>query len=139
MEPECIMKIFADTNVLVSAFTARGLCADLLEVILADHQLMTGEFVLQELERVLTTKLKVPKSNVSDTLRFLNKYHVEPIPEEPSKIKVRDEDDRWVLESAFSANADILVTGDKDLLVLSKSITRIKIISPRGFWEILKE
>ena len=47
------MKIFIDANVLVSAFTARGLCADLLEVILADHQLMTGEFVLEELECVL--------------------------------------------------------------------------------------
>lgn len=51
------MKIFADSNVLVSAFTARGLCADLLEVILADHQLMTGEFVFNEFELVLVTKL----------------------------------------------------------------------------------
>lgn len=133
------MKIFADTNVLVSAFTARGLCADLLEIILSDHQLMTGEFVLQELERVLIAKLNVPDDKVMDTLRFLNKHHVEPVPEEPSEIKVRDKDDRWVLESALRAKADILVTGDKDLLVLSKNITRIKIISPRGFWEILKE
>ena len=133
------MKIFADTNVLVSAFTARGLCADLLEIILADHQLMTGEFVLRELERVLITKLNVPQTNVSKTLLFLRKYHVEPIPEVPSKIIVRDEDDRWVLESALKANADILVTGDKDLLVLSKTVTQIKIISPRGFWKILIE
>lgn len=133
------MKIFADTNVLVSAFTARGLCADLLEVILADHQLMTGEFVLKELEGVLATKLNVPKNRVLDTLRFLQKHHVEPIPDQTSEIKVRDEDDRWVLESALRAKADILVTGDNDLLVLSKNITRIKIISPRGFWEILKK
>jgi putative PIN family toxin of toxin-antitoxin system len=115
------------------------LCADLLEVILADHQLMTGEFVLQELERVLITKLKVPQNKVSKTLVFLRKHHVEAVPEEPSNIKVRDEDDRWVLESALKAEADILVTGDKDLLILSKGITQIKIISPRGFWEILKE
>lgn len=132
------MKVFTDTNVLVSAFTTRGLCADLLEVILADHQLMTGEIVLNELERVLTKKLNIPQSKVSTTLLFLRKYHVEPIPDKPSDIKVRDEDDRWVLESALRANADILVTGDKDLLVLSKSITRIKIISPRGIWKILE-
>ena len=69
------MKIFADTNILVSAFTARGLCADLLEVILADHHLMTGEFVLRELHRVLVEKLKVPESKVSDVLQFLRKYH----------------------------------------------------------------
>jgi len=133
------MKIFIDTNVLVSAFTARGLCADLLEVILADHQLITGEIVLNELERVLIKKLNVPEKIVSKTLLFLRKHPIEPIPDKPSEVKVRDEDDRWVLESVLRAKADILVTGDKDLLVLSKDITQIKIISPRGFWEILKE
>ena len=133
------MKIFADTNVLVSAFTARGLCADLLEVILADHTLMTGEFVLQELQRVLITKLKVPKTKVSDVLQFLRNHHVEPTPDKPSEIKVRDEDNRWVLESAIRAKADILVTGDNDLLEISKHVPQLKIISPRGFWELLQK
>ena len=133
------MKIFADTNVLVSAFTARGLCADLLEVILADHQLMTGEVVLKELERVLIKKLKVPESKVSNVMRFLRNQHVEPVPDRPSEVKVRDDDDRWVLESAIRAKADILVTGDKDLLDLSKEVPQLEIISPRGFWELLKK
>ena len=133
------MKIFADTNVLVSAFTARGLCADLLEVILADHQLMSGEIVLKELEHVLTNKLNVPKSKVSIVIKFLRKHHVEPLPDKPSNVKVRDEDDRWVLESAIRAKADILVTGDKDLLDISKKVTQLRIISPRGFWELLQK
>lgn len=133
------MKIFADTNVLVSAFTARGLCADLLEIILADHQLMTGEYVLQELQRVLTTKLKVPKRKTSEVLQFLRNHHVEPIPEKPSKVKVRDEDDRWVLESAIRANADILVTGDKDLVNISKQVSQLKIVTPRTFWELVQK
>jgi len=133
------MKIFADTNVLVSAFTARGLCADLIEVILADHQLMTGEFVLQELHGVLVEKLKVPERKVSEVLQFLRKHHIEPIPDEPSRIKVSDEDDRWVLESTVRAKADILVTGDKDLLAVSKKVSQLKIIFPRGFWELLQK
>jgi len=133
------MKIFADTNVLVSAFTARGLCADLLEVILADHQLMTGEFVLNELNRVLKNKLNVPENKASSVLSFLRKHHVEPLPDKPSEVKVRDEDDRWVLESAIRAKADILVTGDKDLLEISRDVSQLKIISPRGFWELLQK
>lgn len=133
------MKIFADTNVLISAFTARGLCTDLLEVILADHQLMTGEIVLKELNRVLTKKLKVPERKVSNVLEFLRNHHVEPVPDKPSEIKVRDEDDRWVLESAIRAKADILVTGDKDLLDISKKVPQLKIISPRGLWELLQK
>lgn len=130
------MKIFADTNVLVSAFTARGLCADLLEIILADHQLMTGEIVLQELKRVLTKKLKVPERKVFNVLQFLRKHHVEP--ENPSKVEVRDEDERWLLESALRAKADILVTGDKDLLDIAENVPQLKIILPRGFWELLQ-
>jgi len=133
------MKIFADTNVLVSAFTARGLCADLLEIILADHQLLTGEFILQELQRVLTKKLKVPERKVSEVLGFLRNHHVEPIPDEPSEVKVRDEDDRWVLESAIRAKADILVTGDKDLLAISDQVPQLRIITPRKFWKLVQE
>jgi putative PIN family toxin of toxin-antitoxin system len=133
------MKIFADTNVLVSAFTARGLCADLLEVILLDHQLITGEIVLDELKSVLLNKLNVPEKKVQSVLQFIRQHHVEPTPDKPSEIKVRDEDDRWILESALRANADVLVTGDKDLLVISNKVSQLKIISPRGFWELLKK
>lgn len=132
------MKIFADTNVLVSAFAARGLCADLLEIILADHQLITGEFVLQELKQVLTKKLKVPERKVSDVLQFLRNHHVEPKPDKPSEVKVRDEDDRWILESAIRAKADILVTGDKDLLDISDQVPQLRIVTPRNFWELLQ-
>lgn len=133
------MKIFADTNVLVSAFTARGLCADLLEIILADHTLITGQFVLNELERVLLKKLNVPREKVSKTIQFMHRYHVEPIPDEPSALNVRDEDDKWILQSAIKANADILLTGDKDLLVESENVQQLHIISPRGFWDLLKK
>lgn len=132
------MKIFTDTNVLVSAFTARGLCADLLEVILADHQLMTGEVVIDVLQRMLTTKLKVPEKDVSEVLQFLRNHHVEPMPEKPFEVKVRDKEDQWVLESAIRATADILVTGDKDLLVVSKNVSSPRIVTPREIWELLK-
>lgn len=132
------MKIFTDTNVLVSAFTARGLCADLLETILADHSLVTGEFVLKELDRVLTTKLKVPEKDVLEILQFLNNFHIEPIPDNPSEVKIRDDDDRWVLESAIRANADILITGDKDLLEIRSEVKQLKIITPREFWGLVQ-
>jgi hypothetical protein len=42
-----------------------------------DHELMTGEFVLKELNRVLIKKLKVPEPKVSNTLQFLHRYHVD--------------------------------------------------------------
>ena len=50
------MKVFLDTNVLVSAFTARGLCADLVRLLLAEHEVMTGEVNFVELRRVLVDR-----------------------------------------------------------------------------------
>jgi len=133
------MKVFADTNFLVSAFATRGLSADVFQLVLAEHQLMTGEFVLNELARVLTEKLNVPERIARDAEDLLRRYHIEPIPDQPSEVQVRDEDDRWVLESALRAKADVLITGDKDLLDISKKVPQLKIVTPRKFWEFVQK
>jgi uncharacterized protein len=133
------MKVFADTNFLVSAFATRGLSADVFQLVLAEHQLMTGEFVLNELARVLTGKLNVPERIVRDIEDLLRRHHIEPIPDQPSEVQVRDEDDRWVLESALRANADVLITGDKDLLDISEKVPQLKIVTPRQFWELVQK
>jgi uncharacterized protein len=133
------MKVFADTNFLVSAFATRGLSADVFQLVLAEHQLMTGEFVLNELARVLTGKLNVPERIVRDIEDLLRRHHIEPIPDQPSEVQVRDEDDRWVLESALRAKADVLITGDKDLLNISQKVPQLKIVTPRQFWELVQK
>ncbi len=136
---ECLMKVFADTNFLVSAFATRGLSADVFQMLLAEHELMTGEFVLTELRRVLREKLKVPEQIIQEAEQLVRRHHIEPVPKEPSAIQVRDEDDRWVLASAIHAKADILITGDKDLLNIAEKVEELKIITPRGFWELLQQ
>ncbi|MFO8028580.1 MAG: putative toxin-antitoxin system toxin component, PIN family [Cyclonatronaceae bacterium] len=133
------MKVFADTNFLVSAFATRGLSADVFQMLLAEHELMTGEFVLTELRRVLREKLKVPEQIIQEAEQLVRRHHIEPVPKEPSAIQVRDEDDRWVLASAIHAKADILITGDKDLLNIAEKVEELKIITPRGFWELLQQ
>ena len=54
------MRVFLDTNVLVSAFATRGLCADVLRVVLAEHTFITSEIVLREVSRVLRTRIGMP-------------------------------------------------------------------------------
>ncbi len=133
------MKVFADTNFLVSAFATRGLSTDVFQLVLAEHQLMTGEFVLNELACVLTEKLNVPERIVRDAEDLLRRHHIEPLPDQPSEVQVRDEDDRWVLESALRAKADVLITGDKDLLDISKQLPQLNIVTPREFWELVQK
>ena len=52
------MRVFFDTNVLVSAFLARGLCADLLRLVLSEHTLLCSEVVLDD-EWVLASAVLV--------------------------------------------------------------------------------
>jgi putative PIN family toxin of toxin-antitoxin system len=127
--------VFLDTNVLVSAFATRGLCSDVLRHVLTEHTLVTGEVVLAELSRVLRTRLGLPASAVADIQAFLRESEVVARPDEPSQLAVRDEDDRWVLASAIAAEADVLVTGDRDLLDVAAGAP-LQIVDPRGFWEM---
>jgi len=129
------VKVFLDTNVLASALTTRGLCADLFEVVLQSHELLISDYVLRELERILPGKLGQSESITEEFVSLLRTEALlitdeHPVPSLP------DADDEPILASALAGQADIFVTGDKALAEL-KSIEQIPIVSPRRFWEIL--
>lgn len=128
------MRVFLDTNVLVSAFTTRGLSADVFRLVLAEHQLLTGEVNVKELRRVLRTKMRAPVPAVDAAVRLLREQEIIKRPKAKLALKVRDPDDAWVLASAVIGGAGILVTGDQDLLVWN-GIAPIPIVTPRAFWE----
>jgi putative PIN family toxin of toxin-antitoxin system len=131
------VRVFLDTNVLVAAFATRGLCADIVRTILADHLLITGEVVLTELRAVLEERIKLPTSTVTEIVSTLRTQEVVPRPAEPASLGVRDTDDEWIVASAIAGRADVLVTGDQDLLAVADR-SPIPILSPRGFWEQLR-
>jgi putative PIN family toxin of toxin-antitoxin system len=131
------VKVFLDTNVLVSAFATRGLCADLVNALLAEHELVVGETVLRELQRVLKQKLRVPADIVEETDRFL-RYEAAVVHDAPIlALEIRDTNDRRVLSEAVASGADVFVTGDRDLLDLGEAVP-IPITDPRGLWERLR-
>jgi putative PIN family toxin of toxin-antitoxin system len=131
------VRIFLDTNVLVSAYAARGICADLVRFILAEHELMTGEVNLEELRRVLLERLAAPLEQVDAIEAELRAETVVPRPAKPASVRVRDPDDAWVLASALNGGADLLVTGDRDLLEVASQVS-ISIVDPRGCWDRLR-
>jgi putative PIN family toxin of toxin-antitoxin system len=131
------VRVFLDTNVLVSAFAARGLCADVVRHVLAEHELLTGEVNLAELRRVLRRRLGAPADTVEAIERLLRDQVVVPRPKRPVDIAVRDPDDAWVLASAVAGKADVLVTGDRDLLDLVGRAP-VQILDARGFWELVR-
>ena len=131
------MRVFLDTNVLVAAFATRGLCADVLRTVLADHELITGDVVLGELRTVLEERIKLPASTVTEIVALLRAREVVRKPAKPSPLPMRDEDDKWIVASAVAGQADVLVTGDQDLLSVAGR-SPIPIVSPRGFWDQLR-
>ena len=133
------MKVFLDTNVLVSGFATRGLCADVIRLVLAEHELITADVVLSELKRVLKHKIELPGGQIQEILAFLESQTVQPKPISPPSIPVRDEDDRWVLASALAAKADVFITGDKGLLDVANEVSGLTITDPRGFWSLAKK
>lgn len=131
------MKVYFDTNVLISAFAARGLCADLMRVVLARHELQTGEVNLVELRRVLGDRFKAPAAQIDRVDALLRDQTIIAKPADILPLKVRDADDAWVLASAVAGGAEMLVTGDQDLLVLAAKAP-LPIVTPRDAWERLR-
>ncbi len=133
------MKVFLDTNVLVSGFATRGLCADVIRAVLAEQQLLTASIILQELKKVLTQKIRLPKEAVQEILAFLKDYSVEAKPAPLPPVLLENEADRRVLAAALGAEADVFVTGDRELLKVAGRLPGLAITDPRGFWETIKQ
>jgi uncharacterized protein len=134
------VRIFLDTNVLVSAYTARqGFCAELLELILTEPgcDLLTGEVNITELRTVLQRRpFSLGPARIHEIESELKDQTIIPKPPRASDLPVRDPDDRWVLASAIGGQADLLVTGDEDLLDVADR-SSLPIVTPSECWKRL--
>ena len=131
------MRVCLDTNVLVAAFATRGLCADVLRTVPAEHDLVIGDVILAELRRVLSTKFKVPPDRRDAIDAVFAPFPLLPKPDRPATTAIRDPADRWVVATAVAGNADVLVTGDRDLLDVHEQLP-LRTVDPRAFWELLR-
>jgi len=131
------MRVFLDTNVLVSAVATRGLCADVLREVLVSHQLVISSPLLNELSNILHSKFGIPFNVITEFIEMLNQDVILSEQTESAVIDIQDQDDVIILSTALSGGAELFVTGDKEILALGK-IQHMEIVSPRKFWEILR-
>lgn len=134
------MKAVFDTNVLIAAFLTEGVCSKLLvRARKGECDLILSNDIVREFEKVLSKKFALSRQEISDVRAILaeaakaNMRHVNPI--EPV---CRDGDDNKILACALAANADYLVTGDEDLLVMKK-YGKTRIISPKEFEDLFPD
>ena len=129
------MTVVFDTNVLVAALVAKGLCHEALDRALAGRLLASSALLLDELEETLRRKFDAGPAT-HDFLSRLRR-HVRVVDPAPLPARVcRDQDDDVVLATAVAAQSVAIVTGDQDLLVLG-TYQDIPILTPREFLEWL--
>jgi len=127
------MKIVLDSNVIIAAFSARGLCSELFENCILNQQIIISEFILSEIKEKLIKKIKLPQEIVYEIIEYLKNTFSLVEPKFINNSICRDKNDLKIIGTAIAGNAQIIITGDKDLLIL-KQYKEIKIASPRDFW-----
>ena len=109
------MRAVPDTNILISAFIWGGNPARLLEAAIdGEVQLFISQPIMDELVRVLNRKgfeAKVPQ-----ILDYLGKISTVVEPALTLNAVKDDPKDNHIVECAVAAKADVIITGDKDLL-----------------------
>jgi uncharacterized protein len=108
-----------------------------LDAALAGHfEIVTSPALLDELRRVLAyPKLQAVIGDADELIKLLALAAIVVTPTETVEL-VRDPDDNRLIEAALAASADVIVTGDQDLLTLGH-VGQISILTPREFLESL--
>ena len=129
-------RIIIDTNLWISFLISKRL--DLLERLVFKHDvtLLFSQELLEEI-RAAIHKPKLKKhfgtSSISDMLESIEEFS-ELIVVSSNYNKCRDPKDNFLLSLAKDGQADFLITGDKDLLVLSK-FGRVKILTLADYFQ----
>lgn len=111
------MKVFLDTNVVVSALATRGLCADLYERLLTEHEVVIGEPVVMEVLDILQRKFCANRELLIKVEAELRLLRVIPAQAVAPSLPIRDVDDPWIIACALQADVDCFVTGDRKSVV----------------------
>jgi uncharacterized protein len=128
------VRIALDSSVLIAAHISRaGVCAELLEDLLLHHDLVTSEFILEELGRKLSEKFSFPRRDADQVAAFLRRVAVVVVPADLPSNVCRDPTDIPVLGTAVSGGCALLISVDRDLLDMQR-FNEIPIIRPGEYW-----
>lgn len=128
------MKVVLDTNVYISAILFGGNCEEILTLSsLGSFELITSKAILEEIAGILQKKFGWSKPQVSETISYIREIAIEVEPDVALSVVRDDPSDNKILECAVTANADYIVTGDKNHLLPLKQYKAVKILSPSEF------
>ncbi|HEY0069922.1 MAG TPA: putative toxin-antitoxin system toxin component, PIN family [Chloroflexia bacterium] len=142
-----MIRVLLDANVYISYLLTRGATGTIAQLISAAveglYVLLLPEEILQEISEAMQRKKALVGRIKPEELQVLTSSllniaeEIEPIREKVPAVS-RDPKDTYLLAYAVVGQADYLVTGDRDLLVLDP-VGSLRIISPADFLSVLSE
>jgi len=130
------VRVVFDTNIFISAFVIPGSLAEkaILKIIEREDFLLISRDIIDEVLSVLSSKFGRDREALSHVALILSELAEWVRPGRRVKI-FKDEPDNRILECAIYGRADVLVTGDKEILQL-KEYEGVKIISLKEYLEL---
>lgn len=128
-------RVVVDTNVFVSGLLFGGNPGKILEAIKEKklELVISPEIEVEILEKL--EKFGLAERQIKDWKQLLENTAIPIIPKRPVQAS-RDTKDNKFLAAAGEANAEFLVSGDKDLLVLG-AFEKTAIVTPKQMLEVL--
>lgn len=125
-----------DSNVWIAALVASGISREVVEEALRWGEVFISTYILREVDHVLARKIGATAQERTLVGRWLRGVCQVVEPASRKDLVCPDPKDLPILWLALQIHADLLVTGDHDLLDL-KEVKGTKVISPALFWRSL--
>ena len=129
------MKILFDTNVIISGFVAQGYSFDVIKDAANKHEIYYTEYILKETRKTLSTKFPLSGEAVNSIINIVKKQFIAGKTADSVEKISRDPEDDQILADAAANDIGIIISGDKDLLVL-KTYKGVRIIHPNKYWNL---
>jgi uncharacterized protein len=130
------VRVVFDSNIFVSAFLFPGRQADraLDKVSAAPDRLLISQAIIDEVLAVLKRKFEWSTDRLMRTSVLLMRIGEMVAAEQRLKL-LKDDPDNRILECAVAGRADLIVTGDRELLAL-KEFEGTRIVSLRSYLDM---
>jgi putative PIN family toxin of toxin-antitoxin system len=124
-----------DTNIFISAFVIPGSLAEkaILKIIEEEDYLLISTDIIDEVLSVLSSKFRRDREELSHVAVILS--DLAELIKPTRRIRIfKDEPDNRIMECAIYGQANLLITGDKEILQL-RECKGVKIINLREYLE----